>query len=159
MGRAHQDHAEGQPHPHHPIVEVLRRAAHAKGVAETAAQQAGSQQMDKPGGLARGFDKIDEQQGQGNILGKVGVHPHGPQHGGIFPVPQRHPAAMAGANGAHAEQHKEQGEQGCVDGHYGHGIWLSSGCVCFDIAWRLNGLPLRVAGLTSEAANGLTHCR
>ena len=52
MGRAHQDHREGQPHSRHPIAEVLRRAAHAKCMAEAAKQQGTPQQMNQPGGMA-----------------------------------------------------------------------------------------------------------
>ncbi len=93
-------------------------------MAEAAKQQGAPQQMDKPGGLVAGFDEIDEQQGEGDILGKVGVYPHGAQHGGVIPMPQRHLAAMAGANGSNAQQHKQQSEQGRVNRQYGHGIWL-----------------------------------
>ncbi len=63
MGSAHQDHREDQPHSRHPITEVLRCAAHAKGVAETAKQQGTPQQMNQLAGMIAGFDEIDEQQG------------------------------------------------------------------------------------------------
>ncbi len=93
-------------------------------MAEAAKQQGAPQQMDKPGGMAAGFNEIDQQQGEGDILGKVGMHPHGAQHGGVIPMPQRHFLAVAGANGTNAQQHEQQGEQGRVNRQYGHGICL-----------------------------------
>jgi hypothetical protein len=74
----------------------------------SAYQQAQAQKMDKHCVGPIGFDKIDQQETQGNVLGEVRVHPLRTQHCLIAGVADRDLQVTTHAKRSNAEREEHQ---------------------------------------------------